>query len=156
MKEWINRVRFNVLEWSLQSQDLNPTEKRWTVFNKQVCARKLELGRTLVELQWFCQDMWLNIQAESCGWISKVQYAYSQQVSRYFEKNRQIYHWTKLLDLRTAMIYVIFTSEHKLSSTIENSSKILIQPLRWSYLITVILIKFPIEKKKVRLFVIQV
>ncbi|MGH0158770.1 UNVERIFIED_CONTAM: hypothetical protein FKN15_044380 [Acipenser sinensis] len=62
-KEWLQKMKFHVLEWPSQSLDLNPIEMLWQDLKQAVHARK---PSNVTELKQFCKEDWAKIPQNRC------------------------------------------------------------------------------------------
>jgi hypothetical protein len=63
--KWLKDNKVNVLEWPLQSPDLNPIEQLWAELKKCVGARRPTNLTT--QLHRPCQEEWAKIHPTYCG-----------------------------------------------------------------------------------------
>ncbi len=63
-KEWLKKKHINVLEWPIQSPDLNPIENLWRELKVRVAKRQF---RNLNDLERICKEDWNKIPAEMCA-----------------------------------------------------------------------------------------
>ena len=61
--EWLNEAKINVLEWSLQSVELNPIENLWRELKGRVNARH---PKNINELETICKKDWSRIPSDIC------------------------------------------------------------------------------------------
>ena len=62
--KWLKDNKVKVLEWPLQSLDLNPIEHLWAELKKHVRARR---PTNLTQLHQLCQEEWVKIHPTYCG-----------------------------------------------------------------------------------------
>ena len=62
--KWLKDNNVTVLEWPLQSPDLNPIEDLWAELKKRVRARR---PTNLTQLHQLCQEDWARIHSTYCG-----------------------------------------------------------------------------------------
>jgi transposase len=62
--KWLKDNQVKVLEWLLQSPDLNPIENVWTELKKPVRARR---PTNLTQLHQLCPEEWVKIHPIYCG-----------------------------------------------------------------------------------------
>jgi tRNA A37 threonylcarbamoyladenosine biosynthesis protein TsaE len=60
---WLMDNKVKVLEWPLQSPDLNPVENVWAELKKHVRAR----STNMTQLHQLCQVKWVKIHPTYCG-----------------------------------------------------------------------------------------
>ena len=61
--EWLNKANINVLDWPLQSPDLNYIEKLWREQKVRVNAR---YTNNINELETVCKEEWSQIPSDIC------------------------------------------------------------------------------------------
>jgi hypothetical protein len=63
--KWLKHNKVKVLEWPLQSPDLNPMENLRAEFKKRARARR---PTNLIQLHQLCrQEVWAKIHPTYCG-----------------------------------------------------------------------------------------
>ena len=62
--KWLKDNKVKVLEWHLQSPDLNPIENLWAELKKRMRARR---PTNLTQLHQLCQEEWAKIHPIYCG-----------------------------------------------------------------------------------------
>ncbi|KAG2468483.1 TC1A transposase, partial [Polypterus senegalus] len=63
-KQWLQDNSVNVIEWSSQSQDLNPIEHLWRDLKMAVHRR---FPSNLMELEWCCKEEWAKLAKDRCA-----------------------------------------------------------------------------------------
>jgi len=61
--EWLRNKNIIIIEWSIQSPDLNPIENLWHDLKFAVHQRP---PRSLTELEQFCSEEWASISQSMC------------------------------------------------------------------------------------------
>ena len=62
-KEWLKKKHIKVLEWRIQSPDLNPIKNLWRELKLQVAKRQ---PRNLKDLERICKEEWTKIPPKCC------------------------------------------------------------------------------------------
>ena len=64
-KAWLSKQPFRVLEWPLQSPDLNPIENLWEILNQH--RDKSKRIKNEDELWEECQETWKKVFVDICS-----------------------------------------------------------------------------------------
>uniref|UniRef100_A0A8C5MHJ1 Transposase n=1 Tax=Leptobrachium leishanense TaxID=445787 RepID=A0A8C5MHJ1_9ANUR len=84
-RAWLQIKGWNILEWPLQSPDLNPIENLWWDLKKAVAVRR---SKNVTELEAFAHDEWAKIPVDRCKTLVS---SYDSRLKSCYNCKRMLY-----------------------------------------------------------------